>query len=119
MFLCPYWHTDLCIYAINYMTIKTAAVTTLCCSGVSHYFSMDKAKRDIGYCPQQHPFEPVVQWFKDRGHAARKSSAVSRGLLWVLAVLCAAACGLLLLLWPSTPSLEPWAPGFANACLLQ
>ncbi|XP_028294906.1 short-chain dehydrogenase/reductase family 42E member 1 [Gouania willdenowi] len=40
-------------------------------TGVTHYFSMDKAKTELGYQPQEHSLDEVVQWFRSRGHGRK------------------------------------------------
>ncbi|XP_006011120.1 short-chain dehydrogenase/reductase family 42E member 1 isoform X2 [Latimeria chalumnae] len=40
-------------------------------TGVTHYFSMEKARKELGYEPQKFNFEEVVQWFKDQGHGKK------------------------------------------------
>ncbi|XP_029986945.1 short-chain dehydrogenase/reductase family 42E member 1 isoform X1 [Sphaeramia orbicularis] len=48
-------------------------------TGVTHYFSMNKAKADLGYEPQEHNLDEVVQWFRSRGHGKKPhSSFISR-----------------------------------------
>ncbi|XP_029354572.1 short-chain dehydrogenase/reductase family 42E member 1 [Echeneis naucrates] len=37
-------------------------------TGVTHYFSMAKAKAELGYEPQEYNLDEVVQWFRCRGH---------------------------------------------------
>ena len=63
-------------------------------TGVTHYFSNDKAKRELGYEPTvQNDMGPVVDWFKARGHEKqkKKSSALMSFLVnIILAVVFAA-----------------------------
>ncbi|XP_062818069.1 short-chain dehydrogenase/reductase family 42E member 1 isoform X2 [Anolis carolinensis] len=40
-------------------------------TGVTHYFSTEKARRELGYEPRQHGLEDVVRWFRSRGHGRR------------------------------------------------
>lgn len=42
-------------------------------TGVTHYFSMAKAKEELSYEPQEYTLDGVVEWFRSRGHG-RKSS---------------------------------------------
>jgi len=64
-------------------------------TGVTHYFSMAKAKRELGYEPQEHNLDEVVQWFRSRGHGKKlHSSSLSRLLLDVLFVFALVAVGL-------------------------
>ncbi|MBN3309856.1 D42E1 reductase, partial [Amia calva] len=50
-------------------------------TGVTHYFSMAKAKRDLGYEPQKYSLDEVVQWFKKRGHGRKPKSSSFKHLL--------------------------------------
>ncbi|CAK6958816.1 short-chain dehydrogenase/reductase family 42E member 1 [Scomber scombrus] len=45
-------------------------------TGVTHYFSMAKAKAELGYDPQRHNLDEVVQWFRSRGHGKKCHSSV-------------------------------------------
>lgn len=36
-------------------------------TGVTHYFSMEKAKKELGYKPQKYSLNEVVEWFKSQG----------------------------------------------------
>eukprot|EP00064_Thunnus_orientalis_P000068 superscaffoldBa00000003_g68 len=59
-------------------------------TGVTHYFSMAKAKAELGYDPQKHNLDEVVQWFRSRGHVKKRhSSVLSRFMLNFLVI---AAC---------------------------
>ncbi|XP_030622006.1 short-chain dehydrogenase/reductase family 42E member 1 [Chanos chanos] len=40
-------------------------------TGVTHYFSMTKARTELGYEPQRYDLDEVVQWFRSRGHGKR------------------------------------------------
>ncbi|MBN3272998.1 D42E1 reductase, partial [Polyodon spathula] len=42
-------------------------------TGVTHYFSMGKAKEELGYEPQEYSMEEVVEWFKVNGHGRKPS----------------------------------------------
>ncbi|KAM4596106.1 short-chain dehydrogenase/reductase family 42E member 1 [Fundulus diaphanus] len=44
-------------------------------TGVTHYFSMAKARADLGYEPLKRDLDEVVQWFKSRGHGKRRHSS--------------------------------------------
>lgn len=48
-------------------------------SGGSHWFSVAKARRELGYAPVHHDFQPVVQWFLDRGHGRQQRRQRRRG----------------------------------------
>ncbi|XP_054474313.1 short-chain dehydrogenase/reductase family 42E member 1 [Anoplopoma fimbria] len=54
-------------------------------TGVTHYFSMAKAKEELGYEPQEYNLDEVVQWFRSRGHGRKSpTSSLSRWLLDIL-----------------------------------
>ncbi|KAM9861431.1 short-chain dehydrogenase/reductase family 42E member 1 [Aulostomus maculatus] len=56
-------------------------------TGVTHYFSMEKAKAELGYVPQEHNLDEVIQWFRSRGHGKKlRGSALTQTLLQVLFV---------------------------------
>uniref|UniRef100_A0A4W6E9H3 Short chain dehydrogenase/reductase family 42E, member 1 n=1 Tax=Lates calcarifer TaxID=8187 RepID=A0A4W6E9H3_LATCA len=56
-------------------------------TGVTHYFSMAKAKAELGYEPHEHNLDEVVQWFRCRGHGKKSgSSFLGRLLLDILFV---------------------------------
>ncbi|KAK9543002.1 hypothetical protein VZT92_000816 [Zoarces viviparus] len=44
-------------------------------TGVTHYFSMAKAKAELGYEPQEYNLDEVVQWFRSRGHGRKSHSS--------------------------------------------
>lgn len=44
-------------------------------SGVTHYFSVAKARRELGYDPVAYDFGEVVEWMRQRGHAAAAAAA--------------------------------------------
>ncbi|XP_036043986.1 short-chain dehydrogenase/reductase family 42E member 1 [Onychomys torridus] len=51
-------------------------------TGVTHYFSLEKAKKELGYEPQACDLQEVVEWFKARGHGRRSGSEDSGFILW-------------------------------------
>lgn len=54
-------------------------------TGVTHYFSMAKAKAELGYEPEEHNLDEVVQWFRSRGHGKKShNSSLSRFLVDLL-----------------------------------
>lgn len=71
--------------------------------GSTHWFTVEKARRELGYNPVHHDFKPVVQWFLDRGHGLQlhqrkqraswrhhsASAATARTALLAPAVACA------------------------------
>jgi nucleoside-diphosphate-sugar epimerase len=45
-------------------------------AGVNHWFVIEKARRDLGYKPEEYSIDEVVQWFKARGlHAGSTFNA--------------------------------------------
>ncbi|XP_060924359.1 short-chain dehydrogenase/reductase family 42E member 1 [Limanda limanda] len=64
-------------------------------TGVTHYFSMAKAKAELGYEPQEQNLDEAVQWFRCRGHGKKShSSTLGRFLLNILIVAAIAAIAL-------------------------
>ncbi|XP_042338745.1 short-chain dehydrogenase/reductase family 42E member 1 isoform X2 [Plectropomus leopardus] len=56
-------------------------------TGVTHYFSMAKAKAELSYEPQEYTLDEVVQWFRSRGHGKKSNSSfLTRLLLDILLV---------------------------------
>lgn len=54
-------------------------------TGVTHYFSMAKAKAELDYEPREHDLDEVVQWFIRRGHGkSSRGSFCARLLVEVL-----------------------------------
>lgn len=51
-------------------------------TGVTHYFSLEKAKKELGYEPQSFDLQEVVEWFKARGHGRRSGNQDSKFILW-------------------------------------
>lgn len=58
-------------------------------TGVTHYFSVAKAKDELGYDPHRYELDEVVQWFRSRGHGRKTCSSILSG--FVLNVLFVAA----------------------------
>ncbi|XP_059214631.1 short-chain dehydrogenase/reductase family 42E member 1 [Centropristis striata] len=50
-------------------------------TGVTHYFSMAKAKAELNYEPQEYNLDEVVQWFRSRGHGKKLQSSFLGRLL--------------------------------------
>lgn len=50
-------------------------------TGVTHYFSMAKAKAELGYEPREYNLDEVVQWFRSRGHGKKPHSSFLTKLL--------------------------------------
>ncbi|XP_062997048.1 short-chain dehydrogenase/reductase family 42E member 1 [Elgaria multicarinata webbii] len=40
-------------------------------TGVTHYFSLEKAEKELGYEPQQYSLKEVVEWFQSHGHGRK------------------------------------------------
>uniref|UniRef100_A0A8C8RD57 Short chain dehydrogenase/reductase family 42E, member 1 n=1 Tax=Pelusios castaneus TaxID=367368 RepID=A0A8C8RD57_9SAUR len=40
-------------------------------TGVTHYFSMEKARKELGYNPKEFSLTEVVEWFKSQGHGRK------------------------------------------------
>lgn len=51
-------------------------------TGVTHYFSLEKAKKELGYEPRPFNLQEVVEWFKAHGHGRRPGSHDSEHLAW-------------------------------------
>ncbi|KAI1904284.1 hypothetical protein AGOR_G00004090 [Albula goreensis] len=51
-------------------------------TGVTHYFSMEKAKVELGYKPQEYNLDEVVQWFKSKGHGRKPPNSSSKNVIW-------------------------------------
>ncbi|XP_034975237.2 short-chain dehydrogenase/reductase family 42E member 1 isoform X2 [Zootoca vivipara] len=49
-------------------------------TGVSHYFSLEKAKRELGYAPCPHSIEESVEWFKSHGYVHKSRSYTAKHL---------------------------------------
>lgn len=60
------------IYNFQPLLTRTEVYKT----GVTHYFSMAKAKADFGYEPREYNLDEVVQWFRRRGHGRKSHSSV-------------------------------------------
>lgn len=50
-------------------------------TGVTHYFSMAKAKVELGYDPQEYNLDEVVEWFRGRGHGKNRHRSFTSRLL--------------------------------------
>lgn len=57
-------------------------------TAVTHYFSLEKAKKELGYEPQLFDLQEVVEWFKAHGHGKvpgnQNCKLVRNGLLFLL-----------------------------------
>lgn len=50
---------------------------------ITHYFSLEKAKKELGYEPQPFDLQEIVEWFKARGHGRSPGNHDSESLIWV------------------------------------
>ncbi|XP_030313583.1 short-chain dehydrogenase/reductase family 42E member 1 isoform X1 [Calypte anna] len=55
------------IYNFQPLLTRTEVYKT----GVTHYFSMEKARKELGYEPQQYSLNEVVEWFRSQGCGAK------------------------------------------------
>ncbi|XP_007937316.1 short-chain dehydrogenase/reductase family 42E member 1 [Orycteropus afer afer] len=51
-------------------------------TGITHYFSLEKARRELGYKAQLFSLQEVVEWFKAHGHGRHPESCDSGCLVW-------------------------------------
>ncbi|XP_003461183.1 short-chain dehydrogenase/reductase family 42E member 1 [Cavia porcellus] len=51
-------------------------------TGVTHYFSLEKAKKELGYEAQPFDLQEVVDWFKAHGHGRSPGNGGSDFPLW-------------------------------------
>lgn len=51
-------------------------------TGVTHYFNLEKAKKELGYEAQPFDLQEVVDWFKAHGHGRNPGNGDSEFLLW-------------------------------------
>lgn len=66
------------IYNFQPLLTRTEVYKT----GVTHYFQMDKSKKELGYEPQEYTLDEVVNWFKSKGHGKkRRTSSTKRFIL--------------------------------------
>ncbi|XP_056334340.1 short-chain dehydrogenase/reductase family 42E member 1 [Danio aesculapii] len=65
------------IYNFQPLLTRTEVYKT----GVTHYFSMRKAREELGYEPKLYDLEDVVQWFRARGHGKKRSRSSIRKLI--------------------------------------
>ncbi|CAL8243307.1 unnamed protein product [Lota lota] len=57
-------------------------------TGVTHYFSMAKARAQLGYEPREHDLTEAVQWFRSRGHGRRPGRSALGPLLLNALLVC-------------------------------
>lgn len=51
-------------------------------TGVTHYFSIDKAKKELGYEPKSFTMQEVVEWYRTRGFGKKVKKVKSPNFLW-------------------------------------
>ncbi|KAM9302425.1 short-chain dehydrogenase/reductase family 42E member 1 [Gastrophryne carolinensis] len=56
-------------------------------TGVTHYFNLDKARKELGYVPTPFAMQEVTEWYKAQGYGRRLTKATSNSHLWDV-VLC-------------------------------
>ncbi|CAH2324040.1 short-chain dehydrogenase reductase family 42E member 1 isoform X1 [Pelobates cultripes] len=66
------------IYNFQPLLTRTEVYKT----GVTHYFSIEKAKRDLGYEPQGHNMHEVAEWFKSHGYSNQARKVKNRSYIW-------------------------------------
>lgn len=50
-------------------------------TGVTHYFSIEKARAELGYKPEEYDLGEVVAWFRNRGHGKKQVTSSIKKLL--------------------------------------
>lgn len=58
-------------------------------TGVTHYFKMDKAKRELGYEPREYTMDEVVEWFRTRGHGKTRNTSPTKRFILNIVVMVA------------------------------
>lgn len=66
-------------------------------TGVTHYFSLEKAKKELGYKPEPRSLKESVEWFKAEGHGWKPKRYTLKHLLRDTALIFILA--MVLLLW--------------------
>ncbi|XP_055155683.1 short-chain dehydrogenase/reductase family 42E member 1 isoform X2 [Symphalangus syndactylus] len=51
-------------------------------TGVTHYFSLEKAKKELGYKAQPFDLQEAVEWFKAHGHGRSSGSSDLECFVW-------------------------------------
>ena len=62
----------------NYYTLVTEQVFK---TGVTHYFSLDKARAHFGFSPEPRDLARVVDWFRERGRDHQTQSTTHHHLV--------------------------------------
>ncbi|CAJ0941739.1 unnamed protein product [Ranitomeya imitator] len=55
-------------------------------TGVTHYFSIEKAKKELGYEPKSFTMQEVVEWYKARGYGKKVKKMKRASFLWDVAI---------------------------------
>jgi type IV secretory pathway component VirB8 len=72
-------------------------------TGVTHYFNIDKARRELGYQPTvQNDLTSVVRWYVERGRHRNRQQNKSQLLSFIISVFIAVAFAFVLLSWLPT-----------------
>lgn len=50
-------------------------------TGVTHYFSTEKARTELGYNPKEYDLGEVVEWFRSRGHGKKRATSTLKKLI--------------------------------------
>ncbi|XP_078525496.1 short-chain dehydrogenase/reductase family 42E member 1-like [Lissotriton helveticus] len=66
-------------------------------TGVTHYFSMEKAKRELGYQAQPYSLHEAVEWFKHLGHGRKDPENIQKNVTWN--IIFVALLAIVLLAW--------------------
>ncbi|KAG8437472.1 hypothetical protein GDO86_008247 [Hymenochirus boettgeri] len=60
----------------------------VCKTGVTHYFSIEKAKRELGYEPQNFSMEEFIEWYKIRGYGKQGTKIKNKHFIWDIILIC-------------------------------
>lgn len=58
-------------------------------TGVTHYFSLAKAKAELGYEPREQSLDEVVGWFRSNGHGRKSHSSFMGRFFFNILLVCA------------------------------
>ncbi|XP_065826747.1 short-chain dehydrogenase/reductase family 42E member 1-like [Oscarella lobularis] len=94
-FLTEMVHAVLSRCGYNFQPLLTRAEVYK--TGVTHYFSIDKAKRELGYKPEHHSLEGVVEYFRTKGHGHTKKRRGGGAMFWLVNIALALIAVLVLL----------------------
>ncbi|XP_032086055.1 short-chain dehydrogenase/reductase family 42E member 1 [Thamnophis elegans] len=68
-------------------------------TGVTHFFSLAKARRELDYKPQHYSLREVVEWFRNHGHSRKFSKSSEKHFIRNAALVFLAAVMALLWSW--------------------